>query len=169
MKDLLDQLLLLLEEQQQIQQLLLDLAYEKKQVIIENKTERLSEIVQLELKQLAALNALEKRRLKLMIQLSPLCGVPVAELTVGQLIPHAEEGEQRGRLQELQRRLVAMLREQSDLNRETQDMLEAHLEYSEVMLNLMVDSQDPINNIYSGQGRAEDDIKIGTALFDQKT
>ena len=168
MKDLLEQLRLLLEEQQQIQQQLLDLSHEKKRVIIENKTERLGEIVQLELRQLAALNALEKRRLKLLLQLSPFCGVPVSDLTVGMLIERAEE-QQREPLRRLQRLLVAMLREQTALNSEIKDLLEAHLEYSEVMLNLMVDSQDPLNNLYSGTGRAEDDIKIGTALFDQKT
>ena len=163
-----EQLVALLEEYRDVLQSLLDLSYEKRQTIIEAKTERLSEIVQAELRVLSEMKSLEKRRLTLVNEIAPEFGVPASELTVSRIADGAEY-EQANRLRALLVEMDAIVGSQVQLNSANKELLDAHLEYSEVMLNLMIDSADPLNNFYSEDGSTEGDKKIGIGLFDRQT
>lgn len=159
----------LLEEHISVQGSLLELSQEKKQVIISGNTERLNEIVQTELKSLARMNSIEKRRTALVAALSKELGVQEGELTVSVLSERAGGTPAGSRLTALQEELTKLLREQADQNNINKKLLETQLEYTDTMLNLIVGPDDPLNNFYGGDGRTTDaEIRKSAGIFDQE-
>lgn len=159
----------LLEEHISVQTTLLELSQEKKQVIISGNTERLNEIVQLELKSLAKMNSIEKRRTALVAALSKKLDIPEAEFTVRALAERAGESPDARRLTVLRGQLSMLLRQQSEQNSLNQKLLETQLEYTDTMLNLIVGPDDPLNNFYGVDGRTTDtEISKGAGIFDQE-
>jgi flagellar biosynthesis/type III secretory pathway chaperone len=79
-------------------------------------------------------------------------------------VQHAEPDEL-DVIVKLQLELVALIEQHSNINMENRELIKAHLEYSEAMLELMVDSEDPLNNFYGGDGRVVADRKKTTGFF----
>lgn len=156
----------LLTQQQQVQESLLELAREKQRVVIENDTERLTEIISGEYRLLSRMNNIEKRRVLIMAEACAETGKAAQEITVSDLIELAD-AEQKLRLGQIQRSLsgaLKRLKEQNDTNR---TLLEAQLEYTDAMLSFIGGAGDPINNFYGTDGKSsEADVIRGSGLFD---
>lgn len=157
-----------LQEQKQVLEQLLALSHEKREVIIAGNTDRLTEIVQLELRSLSTIRHIERGREQRVAELSAVSGVPAETLTISALIELAQ-GEQRLQLKRLQVELVQLLGAQMTINRLNAQLLETQLEFSNVMLNLLVGTDDPLNNIYSGDGLAAGGMRANVGLFDRQT
>lgn len=155
----------LLEQQRELQESLLDISREKRKAIIESNTDRLNEIVTSELKALHRMNSLEKKRVELIHQIAEGQAVEAQELTVSRLAEIAD-GEERARLLSLRDRLTGLLAEQKQLNAMNRELLEVHMDYTDLMLNLMVGPEDPLNHIYSAGGYANQDERKSSGLFD---
>ena len=156
-----------LNKQKEIYQDLLDLSYEKQKVIIGNDTQRLNEIVQEEIKFLSFINKAEGNRLESVAACAADYGLESKEMTLSHLIELAENA-QKEELRRLKQELGSLFTRQGELNKVNQKLLETHLEYTETMINVLLSSEDPLNNFYSEDGSAEKGKKQKSGLFDQQ-
>ncbi|NLT57764.1 MAG: flagellar protein FlgN [Clostridiales bacterium] len=165
-----EQMIALLEDCGRMQRELLALSVEKRQVVTAGQTGRLSEITQLELKALAGLNALEKRRGGLAAAIAAETGADPQALTVGRLAELAPDPDLKRRLLQLQRELTALVGRLQELNRQNGELIKTHLDYGETMLNLMVeDAASPYNLYDEHGGAASGGGTIRPGLFDRET
>ena len=165
MRQLLVDLCELLTGQKSVLERMLELSQQERRVIISDEAEQLEEIVRLELKQLSKLNAIEKKRIALHRTISAELGLPVQELNISSIAVHAEPDE-REAIKKLQTELTALLKQHTDLNTENRELIEAHFEYTDAIIEILVDSEDPLNNFYSGDGKAAPERRKSTGFFD---
>lgn len=158
-------LLGILDEMVAVHSQLAQLSTEKQQVIIKNDTARLSAIAQQEMRLMHQSTALDKKRAQAAAALAHEAGLPGGEITVSQLISIADEND-RARLAGIRKELGALLSTQKSLNEINRGLLETHIEYTDLMLNLMVGPEDPLNNIYGAQGAGEKEKRHSAGLFD---
>jgi len=164
MRQVIRELCSLLTEQKTILTQLLDLSKQEREVIIAGDTEKLEGIVRLELKGLSKLGRIEKSRAALHNAIAADFGISEKDITVTAIADRAQPDE-RGAIASLQEELTALINEHTKINSENRELIKAHLEYSEAMLDLMVESDDPLNNFYGGDGRTADDRKKSTGFF----
>jgi len=161
----LGQLIALLKEQKSVLEAMLETSWEERRVIMNGESSRLEEIVRRGFGELKKLNAIEKKRAALHPVIAMEYGLPESGVTISAVAERATPSE-RETLMKLQVELTSLLRRHSDLNKENRELIEAHFEYTEAMLNLMVDSEDPLNNFYGGDGKAPPERKKTTGFFD---
>jgi len=164
MRQTLTDLCTLLQEQKVVLGNMLELAKEERRIIIGGESEKLENVIRLELKELNKLGAIEKKRLALHGVIAAELAID-GEITVSQIAEKALPDE-RDTIRKLQKEIMPIIEEHAALNKENRELIEAHMEYSEVMLELMVDSDDPLNNMYGGDGRAAPDRKKATGFYD---
>ena len=165
MRPVLGELCALLLEQKSVLEGILALSLEERRIIIGGESERLEDIVRRELKELSKLGGLEKRRAALHKTISEELGLEGQEITVSSIAQRAAPDE-REAIVNLQKELTALIGQHTALNMENRELIKAHLEYSETMLDIMVDAEDPLNNFYGGDGKAAPDRKKTTGFFD---
>ena len=165
MKQVLEELCGLLYEQKSVQEELLRLSTDKRQIIKSGDTESLNATVSRELGELSKLRNIERRRTALLPTISDELGIAPQDVTVSTVIEHADE-DRKDELRALQRELLSLLNMQAEINAINQDMLKAQLEYTDAMLEVMVGSEDPLNNFYGDDGKASADKKRATGFLD---
>ena len=167
MRQSLNDLCSLLNEQKSVLESMLLLSQEERRVIISGQAELLEDIVRKEFKELSKINAIEKRRLALHELISKEFGLPLHEISVTSIAERAEPDE-RVVLKKLQTELSSLLQQHSDINKENRELIEAHFEYSEALMDILVDSEDPLNNFYGDDGKAAAERKKTTGFFDSQ-
>jgi len=156
----------LLQEQKDVLESMLRLAKEERQIIIDGESGNLEGVIRLELKELNKLGAIEKKRLALHKVIATELGFNEdEEVTVSKIAEKAEPDEHDA-IRALQAELIPIIEEHAAINLENRELIKSHLEYSETMLELMVGSEDPLNNMYGGDGRAAPDRKKSTGFYD---
>jgi len=155
----------LLFEQKDLLDNMLELSRKEQQIIISGAADKLEDVVRRELRELSKLGAIEKKRLALHKMISAEFGLSERELTVSAIAARADQDE-REAITKLQGELTVLINEHRDLNNENRELIKAHLEYTEAMLDVMVDSEDPLNNFYNVEGKAAPDKKKTTGFFD---
>ena len=165
MRQSLEDLCAMLLEQKGVLERMLELSSEERRVIISGEAELLEDIVRRELRELSKLGAVEKKRLALHKDIGIELGLPEKDITVSAITGRVGKDE-RETLTKLQKELTDLIDRHSELNLENRELIKAHMEYSESMLDLMVDSEDPLNNFYGGDGKAKEDRKKSTGFFD---
>jgi len=143
---------------------MLELAGEKRRIIINSETEKLEGIVRLELRELSKLGAIEKKRAGLHKTIAEELNIQNGEVTVSAIAQRAQPDE-RDILTKLQTELITLIGQHADINTENRELIKAHLEYSEAMLELMMESEDPLNNFYGGDGKAAPERRKTTGFF----
>lgn len=165
MRQRLTDLCAILEEQKDVLKNMLELAKEERQIIINNESDKLESVVRLEFKELSKLGGIEKRRLSIINAIAMDLQMPVNDITVTKIAEKAEPDERRA-IRKLQEELTPLIEEHTALNKENRQLIEAHIEYSQTMMELMVGSEDPLNNMYGGDGRTNQEIKKNMGLYD---
>ena len=165
MRQTLSDLCTLLREQKAVLGSMLELAKEERQIIISGESDRLEDVIRLELRELNKLGAVEKKRLELHKVIAAELSLTGDEITVSKIAEKAQPDE-RDEITALQVELMALIEEHASVNMENRELIKAHMEYSETMLELMVGSEDPLNNMYGGDGRAAPDRKKTTGFYD---
>ena len=165
MRQVFRDLCALLTEQKSVLEGMLELSREERQIIIDGKSEKLEEIVRQELRELSKLGAIEKKRAALHKEIAAVIGVPAQGLTVSVIAGRAQPDECEA-IVKLQKELTGIISRHTALNMENRELIKAHMEYSETMLDLMVGSEDPLNNFYGVDGKAAPEKKRTTGLFD---
>lgn len=165
MRQSLEELSGLLVEQKSVLENMLELSLEERRIIISGEAPLLEGIIRQELRELSKLGAIEKKRIALHKGIAEELGIPENDITVSAIAELAEPDE-RDALKKLQKELTALIDQHTALNMENQELIKSHLEYSETVLDLLVDSEDPLNNFYGGDGKATQDRKKSTGFFD---
>ena len=165
MRESLADLYNLLCEQRDVLSNMLELAKEERHIIIAGESEKLDDVVRLEFKELNKLGAIEKKRLVLHKAIALELGLQEENITVSAIAEQAtpEESE---KIRSLQTKLMAIIEQHTAVNKENRELIKSHLEYSDTMLELMVGSEDPLNNMYGGDGKAAPDRKKATGFYD---
>jgi len=144
---------------------MLELAKQERQIIIGGESDKLEDIIRLELKELNKLGAIERKRLELHKIIGAELGLPEGEITVTNIADQGQPDE-REAIRAIQKKLVPLIEEHAAINLENRELIKAHIEYSETMLELMVGSEDPLNNMYGGDGKAAPERKKATGFYD---
>ena len=165
MRQLLEELRDLLLEQKAMLGNMLELSQEERRIIVSGEADKLEDIVRQEMRLLSKLNAIEKRRAAMNPAVSAEFGLPDNDITLSAIIELAGPDE-REAIKELQTQLTALLKQHTDLNKENRELIKAHIEYTDAMIDVMVDSEDPLNNFYGGDGKTAQDRKKSTGFFD---
>ena len=165
MRQVLEELCELLLEQKNMLENLLELSQNERRIILNGEADQLEGIVRLELRELSKLGAIEKKRIALHKAISAEFGIPEQDLTVSAIAERAQADE-REAIKKLQTELTMLINRHTELNNENRELIKAHLEYSDAILDLMVDSEDPLNNFYGGDGKAALEKKKTTGFFD---
>ena len=165
MRQLLEELNSLLLEQKSILAGMLELSQEERRIIVGGEASLLEDVVRQEMRLLSKLNAIEKKRVAMNPAISAEFGLSVNEITVTSIAEHAEPDE-REIITALQIELTALLTQHTELNKENRELIKAHIEYTDAMIDVMVDSEDPLNNYYNVDGKATQDRKKSTGFFD---
>jgi len=165
MRQLLKELFDLLLEQKSVLENLLEMSREERQVIISGESKKLEDIVRLELRELSKLGAIEKKRAALHPDISVEFGLPVSDISVSAIAERSDPDE-REAIRKLQTELTSLISQHTALNLENRELIKAHLEYSEAVMDLMVGSEDPLNNFYGGDGKAASERRKTTGFFD---
>lgn len=155
-----------LAELEQHYSALLSLAREKRDVVVKNDTVRLTEITEQESILLSQAKLAERRRVIAVTEVAPLLGKSAEEITLSELAENADSPA-REKLLELKAALGDAMQQLKLQNDENRGLVEAQLTYTEMMLNVIGGSSDPLNNFYGVDGKsAEAEITRGTSLFD---
>jgi len=165
MRQSLSELCILLQEQKEVLGNMLELAKEERQIIVSGESDKLENVIRLEIKELNKLGAIEKKRLALHKVIATELGLQDEEITVSKIAEKAQP-EEREAIRKLQTELMPVIEEHAAVNMENRELIKAHIEYSETMLELMVGSEDPLNNMYGGDGRAAPEKKKTTGFYD---
>ena len=165
MRQTIADLCALLTEQKEVLENMLTLAKEERQIIINGESDKLEGVIRLELKELNKLGAIEKKRLTLHKVIAAELGLQDDEITVSNIAEKSQPDE-RDAIRKLQTELMLLIQEHSSVNMENRELIKAHLDYSDMMLEIMVDSEDPLNNMYGIDGKAAPDKKKTTGLYD---
>ena len=165
MRQVLHELCNLLGEQKSVLEEMLRLSQEERLVIMGGEAEKLEGIVRLELKELSKLGAIEKKRVALHTAISAEFKLSDGEMNVSAIAERAASDE-REAIRKLQKELTELINKHTALNAENRELIAAHMEYSEMMMELMVDSEDPLNNFYGDDGKAVPEKKKSTGFFD---
>ncbi|MCL2046256.1 MAG: flagellar protein FlgN [Oscillospiraceae bacterium] len=167
MRPVLIELCKLLSQQKAVLERILELSLEERRIIISGEAESLEEIVRSGLQELNKLGAIEKKRLALHGELATQFRLPIEEVNVSAIAKLATPQEGAA-IRELQSELTMLISAHMEVNAENRELIDTHIEYSEIMINLMVDSEDPLNNFYDGDGNASPDRKKTTGFFDSR-
>ena len=165
MRNSLEGLCSLLAEQKEVLSNMLALAKEEQQIIINGESDKLENIIRLELKELNKLGAIEKNRIALHSHIAAELGLSTEDITVTKIAGKAQPDE-REAIQKLQSELMPLIEEHTAVNKENRELIKAHVDYSETMLELMVGSEDPLNNMYGVDGKAAPERKKATGFYD---
>ena len=161
LKELFDLLL----EQKSLLESLLKLSEEERHIIINGEADKLEDIVRQELRELTKIGAIEKKRAALTPAISAEFGIPEKDITVSEIARHTKPNE-REAVTKLQKELTNLIKQHTEINMENRELIKAHQEYTEAFMDMMVDSEDPLNNFYGDDGKAVSDRKKTTGFFD---
>ncbi|MCL2662696.1 MAG: flagellar protein FlgN [Oscillospiraceae bacterium] len=164
MRESIIDLCTLLEEQKSVLGRMLELAKEERQIIINGESDKLENVIRLELKELNKLGAIEKKRLALHKIIAAQFNLPDENITLSGIAEKAEPDEGEA-IKKLQTELMPIIEQHTAVNSENRELIKSHLEYSETMLELMVGYEDPLNNMYGGDGKATADRKKQTGFY----
>jgi len=167
MRQVLRDLCDLLNEQKSLLEGMLMLSQEERRIIISGEAEQLEDIVRRELKELSKINAIEKKRLALNEMISAQLGLPLEGLNVSAIAQRAEPDE-RDVILKLQTEFSSLLRQHTEINLENRELIKAHFEYTDAIMDLLVGSEDPLNNFYGVDGKAAPERKKSTGFFDSR-
>ena len=164
MRQVLTELCDLLIEQKEVLYKLLELSQEEQRILIAGQSDKLEAIVRLELKELSKLGALERKRTALNTSISLELNISCENITITEIAASAQEDEKE-LLLKLQKELLMLVESHTQLNSQNRELIDSHMEYSTAMLEMLSEPDDPLNNIYGGDGRAVADRKKKSSGF----
>ena len=144
---------------------LLELARNKRPAIMKNNSEELNGIVSRDYKLMSLLKGYEKRRICVISETAKILGVSDADVTISLLAEHIDP-ETAAKLIDLRDDLLKVAESLKTENALNKSLLETHLSYTDMMLDLFGGTEDPINNFYGANGKTSDHEVIRNTVFD---
>lgn len=157
----------ILEKLEKMHISLLELAYQKTELVKNGDMEELNTMLKNEQSHVAAIETLEKQRQQMVTDYLRAKGIVLAEpTTVADVIDAADQENERQHLEEVRNRLMSViddLRKQNDLN---QKLVFQSLQFVNVTLDMMRPQPEQIN--YSGKSTRSENAGPKKSLFDSQ-
>lgn len=167
MASLIEELLNVLEEETGCYQTLLNMADNKKDVIIKGDVPSLQEITNKEQELAGHLLRLERKRKQNLEDICMVLNKRPEELTINRLI-EILSGTEKDRLKDVHNRILTVISELKKYNDSNADLIQQSLEYIEFTVNAIQSmSSAEFGNSYAAKGKRYDDMH-GKNFFDAK-
>ena len=164
MRQVLIELCDLLNNQKDILNKLLELSLEEQQILIKGQSDKLEAVVRLELKELSKLGACERKRVKLCETIATELGLQSEDITISKIAENVTN-EEKEVLVKLQTELLSLAGKHTELNSQNRELVNSHMEYSNAIIELMTEPDDPLNNFYGDDGRETSNRKKSTGFY----
>jgi flagellar biosynthesis/type III secretory pathway chaperone len=155
------QLIELLEKHVKLHKGLLELANKKTEVLKKGDMEALNEIVKEEQKYIAAVNQVERERIRVVNEMVSESNEPTLTACISQT-----EGTERAMLERLRDDLAAVISELKNINLLNQQLTQQSLQFVNAMLDMFMPQPPTIN--YAAPNKVPNPYESGRSLFDSK-
>jgi flagellar biosynthesis/type III secretory pathway chaperone len=159
------QLIELLEKHLKLHRSLLQLAYKKTEALKKGDMEALNNIIKEEQKHIAAINQIERERIRVVEAMVNAAGKSEHEWTLTTCIELAEKSE-RSVLQRLQDDLRTVVLELKHINQLNQQLTKQSLQFVNMMLDMIMPQPPEVN--YKKPNMASASYGSSPSLFDSK-
>lgn len=169
MASLIEDLISVLEEETGCYKLLLDMADNKKDVIIKGDLPSLQEMTKQEQELAGLLLRLEKKREEVITDVCLVTNKDPKEMTVSKLVGMlAGQASEQERLQRAVEALTEVVAPLSEANKRNSMLLEQSLEFVDFTMNAIQSSRQPVNNnAYKAKGQSYGNVSSRN-FFDAK-
>ena len=165
MKQSLEQMINLLREQKELLADMLELSHEMRATIVGVRDKKLDDLVRQERAALRKMNAIQSSVAELLTGLAAKLGLK-GDVTVGGIVSRVPEAEGSA-IKLLQEELKEMLYEFVELSGENQELIDAHFDNMDAVLNL-IEGDDQLNNFYGGDGNYASEKASASGIFDNQ-
>ncbi|MFW5985577.1 MAG: flagellar protein FlgN [Halanaerobiaceae bacterium] len=152
---LLDNLYAVLKTEYEYYQKLNDFASEKKEAIIENDVEKLTEIIEKEKDIIAEINQLEDKRDNLLAEFNSKVDLDTEQLNYSQLVENISQ-KWETRLGELREKLLNIIDELHQKNEENKSLINEAIKLNNFSFKMMTRLLNPDSNTYNPDDKGED-------------
>ena len=170
MASLTEELIQVLQEEQDIYQQLTPIAEEKTKVIIKNDLQSVQEITAREQQAVEKLNALERRREEIIVNMGTVLNRDPRTLKLKNMVKILEKRpEEQRKLAELYDCLTASIKRLSEVNERNKALINQSLEMIQFEMNLIQSTRmAPGSNNYNKQASSFDMPAASSGMFDAK-
>lgn len=169
MASLMEELISTLSQEKDLYTALLPIAEEKTKAIVANDLERLQEITDREQEAVGRVNALERKRDEVIVNMGIVLGRKPQELTLTELIRVTEkQPKDRAALSELKDALGIAVKKLADLNERNRVLIQHSLEMIEFNMNLVQSTRMVQGNNYTKSAGESIPGASQTGMFDAK-
>jgi len=158
-------LLSLINIQLELNRNLLSLAQQQKECLIKNDVDTLDSLVRKQTTLVKQLAALERKRLDTAAGLKKALQLEKRPYTLGEMAQYAPK-EQKEEAERVLNEFSTVLKALKDANDTNKLLLDTNIELNEMMLSMFVENDDPLNNLYHGDGSKAADTPTNPSLFD---
>ncbi|MCL2851482.1 MAG: flagellar protein FlgN [Defluviitaleaceae bacterium] len=157
MTGLINELLTVLNEQAENYENLLALSHEKHQVLVQNDVKSLQKITNVENIIVGNNQRLEKKRMKIVSDISTVLGKKESDMTLTVLAGLIERQDEHPALVEVTKRLRATVEDLKEINERNKTLLEFSLDYIDFSMNLIRSSMsEGITDNYDASNQPDD-------------
>ncbi len=170
MASLTEELISVLQKEKEIYQRLIPITEQKTQVIIKNDLKALQEITEREQQEVEVLNALERKREDIVINMGTVLNRDPKTLKLKNMVKLLEKRpEEQKKLAELYDLLTASIRRLSDINDRNKVLINQSLEMIQFEMNLIQSARmAPGSSNYNKQASSFDMSAASAGMFDAK-
>ena len=170
MASLTEELIGVLRKEQEIYQQLIPITEKKTKVIIQNDLKSLQEITESEQKAVERLNALERRREEVIVNMGTVLNRDPRTLKLKNMVKLLEKRpEEQKQLAELYDSLTASIRRLSEINERNKTLINQSLEMIQFEMNLIQSARmAPGSSNYNKQASSFDMPAASSGMFDAK-
>ena len=170
MASLTEELIRVLQEEQELYRNLIPIAEEKTRVIVKNDLQALQEITAREQQAIEQLNALERRREEVIVNMATVLNRDPRTLKLKNMVKLLEKRpEEQKKLAELYDLLTASIRRLSEINERNKVLINQSLEMIQFEMNLIQSTRmAPGSGNYNKQASAFDVPAGASGMFDAK-
>ena len=170
MASLTEELINVLQKEQEIYQQLIPITEQKTKVIIQNDLKALQEITEQEQQAVEQLNALERRREEIIINMGTVLNRDPKTLKLKNMVKLLEKRpEEQKKLAELYDLLTASIRRLSEINERNKTLINQSLEMIQFEMNLIQSTRmAPGSSNYNKQASSFDMPAASSGMFDAK-
>lgn len=170
MASLTEELIGVLQKEQEIYQQLIPITEKKTKVIIQNDLKSLQEITESEQQAVERLNALERRREEVIVNMGTVLNRDPRTLKLKNMVKLLEKRpEEQKQLAELYDSLTASIRRLSEINERNKTLINQSLEMIQFEMNLIQSARmAPGSSNYNKQASSFDMPAASSGMFDAK-
>ncbi len=170
MASLIDELISILEEECNVYQQLIPISEEKSQIIVKNDLTSLQDITSKEQTAISRINALERKRDQVMVNIRTVINRKTGEFTLKTLIELMEkQPKEQKALSLIHDNLKNTIQRLVEINNRNKSLIQQSLEMIEFNMNFIQSTwMSPGNNTYTKVASQYEAFASGTGMFDAK-